>query len=72
MPDPDALRPDRFYLMSDAGSFYEDETCFELRKRLLPVAEPDLGGVPRLTPASRKSRTPRTEGGRSSRPSVCC
>lgn len=27
MPDPDALRPDRFYVMSDAGSFYEDETC---------------------------------------------
>ena len=22
-----ALRPDRFYVMSDAGSFYEDETC---------------------------------------------
>ena len=27
MPDPDALRPDRFYVMSDAGSFYSDETC---------------------------------------------
>ena len=27
MPDPDALRPDRFYVLSDAGSFYEDETC---------------------------------------------
>jgi len=27
VPDPDALLPDRFYVMSDAGSFYEDETC---------------------------------------------
>lgn len=27
MPDPDALRPDRYYVMSDAGSFYEDESC---------------------------------------------
>jgi hypothetical protein len=27
MPDPDELRPDRFYVMSDAGSFYSDETC---------------------------------------------
>ena len=27
MPDPDALRPDRFYVIGDAGSFYEDETC---------------------------------------------
>ena len=26
-PDPDALRPDRFYVIGDAGSFYEDETC---------------------------------------------
>ena len=31
MPDPDELRPDRFYVMSDAGSFYEDETCCPLR-----------------------------------------
>jgi hypothetical protein len=29
MPDPDALRPDRFYVMSDAGSFYSDETCLD-------------------------------------------
>ena len=27
MLDPDALRPDRYFVMSDAGSFYEDETC---------------------------------------------
>ena len=27
MPDPDALRPDRFFVTSDAGSFYSDETC---------------------------------------------
>jgi hypothetical protein len=27
MPDPDELRPDRFFVMSDAGSFYSDETC---------------------------------------------
>jgi hypothetical protein len=27
VPDPDSLRPDRFYVMSDAGSFYWDESC---------------------------------------------
>lgn len=27
MLDPDALRPDRFYVIGDAGSFFEDETC---------------------------------------------
>jgi hypothetical protein len=27
VPDPDSLRPDRFYVMSDAGSLYWDETC---------------------------------------------
>jgi hypothetical protein len=27
MPDPDALRPDRYYVLSDAGSVYWDDTC---------------------------------------------
>jgi hypothetical protein len=27
VPDQHALRPDRFYVIGDAGSFYEDETC---------------------------------------------
>ena len=27
MPDADALRPDRFYVIGDAGRFFEDETC---------------------------------------------
>jgi len=27
MPDEHALRPERFYVVGDAGSFYEDESC---------------------------------------------